>query len=337
MNTAATATAGTARGASIAAGLLAGWVADELLGDPRRAHPVAAFGRGASWLEQHLWADRRARGLLYTAVAVVVPTAVTALVDHRLRSPTARMLLTAAVTWTALGGRSLRREASGVADAVHAGDLQEARRRLPGLVGRDPTGLDSAEITRAACESVAENTADAAVATFFWGAVAGPAGVVAHRCVNTLDAMVGHRSPRHARFGWAAARLDDLMNWIPARLTALLAAVAAPAVHGSARTAHRTARRDGQRHPSPNAGVVEAAFAGALGVRLGGTNHYGDRVEQRGPLGSGPPPDADAVRRATRLSAIVGAAAVVLCAGAAWSWRSSVARWHASTHPSRSP
>ncbi len=144
------------------------------------------------------------------------------------------------------------------------------------------------------------------------GAVAGPAGVVAYRCANTLDAMVGHRSLRYARFGTAAARLDDALTWLPARVTATLAAACAPLVGGDGRRALRTARRDGGRHPSPNAGPVEAAFAGALDVQLGGVNRYGDRVERRGPLGDGPAPDPASVERAARLSALVAAATAVL-------------------------
>jgi adenosylcobinamide-phosphate synthase len=197
---------------------------------------------------------------------------------------------------------------------VRAGDLDTARRRLPALAGRDPDGLDGAEIGRAVFESVAENTADAVVAPLLWGALAGPAGVVAYRCANTLDAMVGHRSARHARFGWASARLDDALTWVPARVTALLAACCAPLAGGSARRAVAVWRRDGRKHPSPNAGRVEAAFAGALGVRVGGVNRYGARVEARGPLGDGPSPDVAAVRAAVRLSALVAAAAAVLAA-----------------------
>jgi adenosylcobinamide-phosphate synthase len=297
-----------------ALGLLAGWGADLALGDPRRWHPVAAFGSAAAWLERRCWADRRAAGVAYTAVCVGAPTIAVWLLDRRLRSPAARAALLAAVTWAALGGRSLGREAAAIAAAVEAGDIASARRLLPALVGRDPSALDSAAITRAVVESVAENTVDAAVAPLLWGALAGPAGVVAYRCGNTLDAMVGHRNPRYERFGWSAARLDDLMNWVPARVGAVLAACCAPLVGGSAPRALATWQRDGGKHPSPNAGQVEAAFAGALGVRLGGVNRYGDRVETRGPLGSGPRPDVGTVGRAVRLSALVTTVAAILAA-----------------------
>jgi adenosylcobinamide-phosphate synthase len=160
-------------------------------------------------------------------------------------------------------------------------------------------------------ESVAENTADAAVGPLFWGAVAGLPGLLAYRAVNTLDAMVGHRSPRYARFGWAAARLDDVAGWPGARLTAALTVVCAPATGASASGALRTWLRDGAAHPSPNAGRCEAAMAGALGVRLGGRNVYGTRAEDRPSLGSGRTPVAGDIGRAVRLSRWVWTAAAV--------------------------
>ncbi len=185
-------------------------------------------------------------------------------------------------------------------------------------MGRDPSQLDGPELCRGAVESVAENTADAVVGPLVWGAVAGPAAVVAYRAANTLDAMVGHRSDRYERFGWSAARLDDVLTWPAARLAALLTVAVAPLAGADARGAWRTLRRDGPRHPSPNAGRLEAAFAGALGVRLGGRNRYGDRIEDRPPLGDGSPPNVDAVRAAARLSQLVGAGAAGLCILVAW-------------------
>ena len=218
------------------------------------------------------------------------------------------------LVWAAVGGRSLARAAEGVAEAVERGDLDAARAALPTLVGRDPSALDAEGICRAVCESVAENTADAVVGPLLWAAAAGPAGVVAYRCANTLDAMVGHRSPRYARFGWASARLDDVLGWVPARVVGLLAAGCAPVVGGDTGRALQTWRRDAPRHPSPNAGVCEAAFAGALGLTLGGEVRYGDRVEVRGPLGEGRHPGPADIRRAVRLSQTVSAATAVLAA-----------------------
>ncbi|MCW3013135.1 MAG: cobalamin biosynthesis protein, partial [Solirubrobacterales bacterium] len=169
-------------------------------------------------------------------------------------------------------------------------------------------------LSRAALESVAENTSDAVVGALLWGAVAGPGGVMAYRAANTLDAMVGHRNARYADFGWAAARLDDALNWPAARLAAILTAVCAPVVGGAPATTFQTSVRDGSKHPSPNAGRVEAAFAGALGVRLGGQLTYAGVAELRPTLGDGDAPTAADVHRAARLSLAVGAAAAVICA-----------------------
>jgi adenosylcobinamide-phosphate synthase len=224
--------------------------------------------------------------------------------------------LTALVTWAVVGGTTLRREADQMSRLLAADDLDQARRRLSHLCGRDPAELDAAGLARATVESVAENTSDAMVAPLVWGALAGVPGLLAYRAVNTLDAMVGHRSERHLRFGWAAARLDDGVNLLPARLTALLAVVLAPVVGGRPRAALRVWRRDGHKHPSPNAGPVEAAFAGALGRTLGGRLSYAGRVEERPLLGDGPSPDVADVARAARLSGAVAGAAAALAVGA---------------------
>ncbi len=233
------------------------------------------------------------------------------------RAPLALFLCTAAATWAVLGATSLQREAAAVAGYLEAGDLPQARLRIRSLVGRETDTLSESELARATVESVAENTSDAVVAPLLWGAAAGLPGLLGYRAVNTLDAMIGHRSPRYLRYGWAAARLDDAANWIPARLSALLAAVSAPLVGGRVATAVQTVRRDADRHPSPNAGQVEAAFAGALGVQLGGANRYHGEVEDRGTLGDGPAPWTTDVARARRLALVTGlgglAAAVGLC------------------------
>ena len=290
--------------------LLAGWATDLLVGDPRRWHPVAGFGRAALALERASYAPSRARGAAYAGVLVVVA----ALAAELAARVVPRRVALAACTWAALGGRSLAREAGAVADDVRSGDLPAARAALPALVGRDPEGLDEAGICRAAVESVAENTADAVVGVLLWGAVAGPAGVAAYRAANTLDAMVGHRSARYADFGWAAARLDDALTWPVARAGGALAALCAPVAGGSARAALRALRRDGAAHPSPNAGRMEAAFAGALGLRLGGPLAYAGRLEERPELGDGRAPVPDDVGRAIRLSLAVGAAAALTSA-----------------------
>ncbi|MFC0532235.1 cobalamin biosynthesis protein [Phytohabitans kaempferiae] len=301
-----------------AAGMLAGFAVDALVGDPRRFHPVAGFGHAASALERRLYRPDRLAGAAYAAIAVGAPVAaaVAATVATR-RRPVTRAVLVAAGTWAALGARTLRREAAHMAGALERADLSAARGRLGHLCGRDPSALDEPELARATVESVAENTSDAVVAPLFWGAVAGLPGLVGYRVANTLDAMVGHRSARYARFGTASARLDDALNLLPARLTAALTVAVAPVVDGDRAETLRVWRRDGADHPSPNAGHCESAMAGALGVRLGGRNVYFGRSEVRPFLGDGPRPVARDIRRAARLSGTVGAAAALLAAGVA--------------------
>jgi adenosylcobinamide-phosphate synthase len=199
-----------------------------------------------------------------------------------------------------------------MATLLDRGDVEGARRLLPSLCGRDPARLDGDGLTRAAVESVAENTSDAEVAPLLWAAVGGAPAALAYRAVNTMDSMIGHRSERYARFGWAAARLDDVANYVGARVTAVLVAACAPAVGGSSAGALRSWQRDAGRHPSPNAGVVEAAFAGALGVRLGGPTQYHHELQIRPTLGDGPQPAVADLRRAVALSRAVQLAAAVL-------------------------
>ena len=301
-----------------AAGLVTGYALDAAFGDPQRGHPVALFGRVASALEQRVWADSRPRGTAYAATCVGAAAALGALTAAATRRrPLARVAATALATWTVLGGRGLAGEGEAMAVRLEAGDLSAARRRLGHLCGRDATALDELGLARAATESIAENTSDAVVAPLLWGAVAGLPGLLGYRALNTLDAMVGHRTRRFTRFGWASARGDDLANLVPARAGALLTAVCAPVVGGSPRRALAARRRDAARHPSPNAGQIEAAFAGALDVRLGGVNSYAGQVEDRGTLGAGRPPDVRDLRRAVRLSRAAGLAALALAVAVA--------------------
>jgi adenosylcobinamide-phosphate synthase len=299
------------------AALLAGYVGDLLAGDPARWHPVAGFGRAALALERVAYAPTRRRGVAVTALLVSAAALGAELLARAVaRAGVRREAALAALVWAALGGRSLRREALRVCELVERGELERARGALRALCGRDAGELDGADLCRAAVESLAENSSDAVVGALLWAALAGPAGVAAYRAANTLDAMVGHRSERYAAFGWAAARLDDAMSWPGARIAAALACLLAPLVGGSPRHAAAVARRDGGEHPSPNAGRVEAAFAGALDLSLGGPLAYGGRLEQRPTLGHGRAPGVRDVHRAARLSAAVGAAAV-MCALAA--------------------
>ncbi|HEX4868877.1 MAG TPA: adenosylcobinamide-phosphate synthase CbiB [Acidimicrobiales bacterium] len=293
-----------------ALGAAAGLVADLVLGEPPASvHPVAGFGRVMQAVEERWYADGRPRGAAHALAGL----AIGAVSGRAVRSTTV-------ATWSAVAGRDLRRVATEIGDALQRDDLDGARRLVPSLVGRDPSRLDEGDIARAVVESVAENTVDAVVAPALWAALAGAPGALAHRAVNTMDAMVGHHSDRYERYGWAAARLDDVAAWVPARVTVGLVAACRPS---AARRVVDTARRDGPAHPSPNGGLVEAAFAAALDLRLGGTNRYGDRVEVRPPLGSGRSPEASDIAGAVRLSRDVTVAVAGLLAVAGLARRRS--------------
>ncbi len=258
---------------AIAAGLLL----DRVIGDPpNRLHPVAWFGSVMVRVERGLWADDRARGVAHASIGVAIGASAGRVIGS---TPVAVAI--------SVAGRSLRSAAAGIGLLLDQGDVVGARRELRALVGRDPSELDASGIAAAAIESVAENSVDAVVAPVFWALLGGATGTLAYRAVNTMDAMVGHRSDRHERYGWASARLDDGANYVPARIFALLVAVVRP---GRARAVLGLIRRDAGAHPSPNAGVAETAMAAALGVELGGPLRYGDRVERRPTLGQGPRP-----------------------------------------------
>ncbi|MEU2089780.1 cobalamin biosynthesis protein [Nocardia beijingensis] len=299
------------KGTSTALGLLLGFALDRAFGDPRRWHPVAGFGSAVAALESVTYADRRAAGLVHEAMAVG------AVVGLGVAFRRGGVAATAAATWTVLGGRSLARTGRRMADHLAEGDLDGARALLPSLCGRDPQALDGDGLVRAALESIAENTSDAAVAPVLWGAVAGIPGLLGYRAVNTLDAMIGYRNERYRRFGWAAARVDDAANLVPARVTGLLTALLAPSIGGRPAAALAAWRRGAAGHPSPNAGVAEASMAGALGVRLGGRTEYPHGAELRPILGDGPVPTVHDLRRAVRLSETVQLTATLLAAAVA--------------------
>lgn len=294
---------GTASARLVAAG--GGVVADRLFGEPPLTpHPVALFGRAMRAVERRCYRDRRLPGAVHATIGVALGIGTGFAVGS-----------TWAAAYLAVAGRALGETAIQVAGALDRGDLDGARRLLPGLVGRDPTDLDEKEVARAVVESVAENTVDAVVAPVLWAAVAGARGALAYRAINTMDAMVGHRSERYQRYGWASARLDDVAGWVPARVTALLVAAVRPVAAGEV---WRTVRRDAPAHPSPNAGVAEAAFAAALGLRLGGVNRYGNppRAELRPALGTGRPPEAADIAAAVEVARDVAAALAVVLTGA---------------------
>lgn len=299
-----------------ALGVAVGLLVDRALGEPPdRWHPVAWFGAVMQQVERHLHADSRGWGVVHAAVGVGLGAASGALLRVVLGSTAA----TAVAVAVASAGRMLRTTAETIEAHLLEDDLPAARAALPTLVGRDPATLDAAGVSAAVVESLAENTVDAVVAPALWALVGGAPAVLAHRAVNTLDAMVGHRTPRHGRYGWASARLDDGMAWVPARALAALVAGLSP---DRAAAVTRLVRRDAPAHPSPNSGVAETAVAAALGVELGGPLSYGGRVEDRPRLGDGPRPTAADITRARRLVdraelALVGLCLAVWAAGQA--------------------
>ncbi|MGO8746380.1 MAG: adenosylcobinamide-phosphate synthase CbiB [Thermoguttaceae bacterium] len=264
---------------------------DLVLGDPRwLPHPVRGIGRLALWLER---GSRRAFGSTRFA-GLVTAFATYALVGGltwgliraaATLSPLAGDLISIAVIYTTIAARDLARHSMAVFRPLAAGDLVEARRRAGAIVGRDTDRLDEPGVVRAAVESVAESTVDGVTAPLFFAALAGPVGAMVYRAVNTLDSMFGHHDDRYRRFGWAAARIDDLANYVPARLTAPLLCVAALLLRLRCGQAVWTLLRDGSKHASPNSGLAEAAMAGALGVQLGGLTYYDGEPLEKPPIG----------------------------------------------------
>ena len=253
---------------------------DLLLGDPQwLPHPVRSIGRLALWLEtlsRRLFGSTRTAGL-FAALSTYIVVGAAAWGAIRLAAaihPSAGDVVSILIIYTTIAARDLARHSMAVYRSLAAGELIEARRRVGAIVGRDTDRLDEAGVVRAAVESVAESTVDGVTAPLLFAVVAGPVGAMVYRAVNTLDSMFGHQDERYRQFGWAAARIDDLANYIPARCTAPLICVAALLLRLRPKRALQTLLRDGRKHASPNAGLTEAAMAGALGVQLGGVNYY---------------------------------------------------------------
>lgn len=268
---------------------------DRLFGEPRRWHPLVGFGRLADWLEHRLNSGRglRQRGLLACLLAVLPLTLLAWLLSAL---PMVGWLFSLLLLYLAIGLRSLAQHAVPIADALNAGDLPLARQRVGYMVSRQTEELDETGVAAAATESVLENGSDAVFAALFWFALLGAPGVVLYRLANTLDAMWGYRNERFMHFGWATARLDDLLNYVPARLVALTYALC-----GSTRAALSCWRRQAPQWDSPNAGPVMAAGAGALRIRLGGPAVYHAQVHERPALGVGRRPRAQDIHRALGL------------------------------------
>jgi adenosylcobinamide-phosphate synthase len=281
----------------IAALATAGVAVDRWLGEPRAAHPLVAFGKLAMRIEATLNTGRRGRllGMLAWGLAVLPPVLVAtwlvAVLPFALACAVHVLLL-----WFALGARSLNDHIAPIARALAQRNLAEARTLTARIVSRETSTADEAALSRAAVESALENGNDAIFGALFWFAVAGGPGALAFRLANTLDAMWGYRTPRYLRFGWAAARIDDGLNWFPARLTAV-----SYALLGDTRTAWRCWREQAPRWDSPNAGPVMASGAGSLNVLLGGAAMYHGAIEQRPTLGAGQPANAGHIVAALQL------------------------------------
>jgi adenosylcobinamide-phosphate synthase len=274
-------------------------VIDAVLGWPDRlyariGHPVTWIGRLISTIESR-WnrggtLQRRGMGALCVLVVIAAAAVPAWAAQSLLPSGPLGLIVGAILAWPLVAARSLHDHVAAVARPLARGDLAEARTAVSMIVGRDPARLDGAGVARAALESLSENASDGVVAPLFWGAVAGLPGIAAYKAINTMDSMIGHRNDRYENFGKVAARLDDLVNLIPARLTGLAIALAS----GHARSALRVMFHDARRHRSPNAGWPEAAMAGALGIRLSGPRVYGDRVADEPWLNAGAPDPAPA-------------------------------------------
>lgn len=260
----------------------------------RIGHPATWLGALISALDNALNRERqsaglrRAAGVLALVIIVVVPAGVAWFIERSLAADWVGNLVLALLASTLLASRSLYVHVRDAASALDTETLAAARSVVSRIVGRDPQVLDEHGIARAAIESLAENASDGVVAPAFWFLVLGLPGLAAYKAINTADSMIGHRNHRYEAFGWAAARFDDVVNLLPARLTGLLFAVAALVVPGaSARDALRTMARDARRHRSPNAGWPESAMAGALGLKLNGPKNYAGVLVNDAYMGDG--------------------------------------------------
>ncbi len=316
----------------LALAIVLGFLLDQLLGDPPPwPHPVRWIGRlieiGETALRRVL-PERLAGVLLVLFVAGIAVAAAWGALELAYRAnPHVGFGVSALLIYLGLATRSLADHARAVMIPLREGDLGKARIQLAKIVGRDTPELNEEGVCRAGIETVAEGTTDGIVAPLFYAALGGPIALWAYKAINTLDSMIGYRNPRYLRFGWAAARLDDLANWIPARLTLLLMPLGAVLTGQDGSAAWRIGRRDGRRHPSPNAGLPEAAMAGALQVRLGGPSNYGGVVSDKPVLGDARTPMAPAklhaairVMQATAWLALLTASILAIVTEIVWTF-----------------
>ncbi|MCW1930981.1 adenosylcobinamide-phosphate synthase CbiB [Pararhodobacter zhoushanensis] len=286
----------------------------------RIGHPVTWAGGLIATLEGRLnrGEGRRAKGVLTALIVIGLAGGLAWGVVALLPGGWFGTVLTGVLAWPLVALRSMHQHVAAVAAPLGRGDLAGARHAVSMIVGRDPAQLDSAGVARAAVESLAENTSDGIVAPLFWGVVAGLPGIAAYKAINTLDSMIGHRNARYEQFGWASAKIDDVVNLIPARLTGVVFALVSPRPG----KALKTMARDARHHRSPNAGWPESAMAGALGIRLSGPRVYGDRVANEPWVNEGAPdPSARDVTRGLALYVrAMGVLAVMIAAGGVWGW-----------------
>jgi adenosylcobinamide-phosphate synthase len=292
-------------------------ILDWFFGDPRWfPHPVVFIGRLVTFLEPKLrrfMKNELVGGgfLLLLTVGIAAAAAALLLWGAYAVSPYMGILVATILSWNCLAARSLHRESALVADAMPRGDLDAARKALSYIVGRDTADLEETEIWRGAVETVAENSSDGVIAPLFFLMLGGPVLGLAYKAANTLDSMVGYKNEKYLLFGRASARLDDLVNWIPARLTGLLMVLVSPLVGLAMKNSWRIMLRDGQNHSSPNSGIPEAAAAGALGVRLGGTNRYFGQLVEKPTIGDSLKP-LDRIAWLGAVKLMYGAEAVLL-------------------------
>jgi adenosylcobinamide-phosphate synthase len=282
-------------------------------------HPVTWMGRLIAWLDRALNREtatpqaRRAAGVAAVLILLAIVGALAFLVQSALLRLPFGILAAALVASTLVAQRSLHRHVADVAAALETGGIAAGRQAVAHIVGRDTEKLDAAGVARAAIESLAENFSDAIVAPVFWMAIGGLPGAALYEAINTADSMIGHRTPRHQAFGWAAARLDDLVNLPASRLSALLLVAAAALSGNGAGAAWRAVRRDAGKHRSPNAGYPEAAMAGALGLSLAGPRVYGGALVDDAFMGDGRrEAEAADIRRALALYRTADAVLIVL-------------------------
>ncbi len=278
----------------LAAAIIADIIFSEL---PNKMHPVALYGNLMDKIEKIIWKDNKLQGVLFLGIGSALPWLASKMALKLFGKN--RFWISIFFIYLVIAPKALSQIAIEIYEELDKGDLEKARLLLGGLVGRDVENLDISQISRATIESVAENTVDAFIAPIFWVILVGPSASLIYRGINTLDAMVGYKSSRYLNFGWASAKLDDVLNFIPARILSLLVLFFYPT---SFRLWARELFSDALKHPSPNGGVAEASFAYGLNLKLGGTNYYRGQPEFRGYLGKGLSPDALDIKRSVVLA-----------------------------------